>query len=125
MVHFTNTFMLPLYLQALRGMTPVKSAAYLLALLLIATFSSLGAGLLTTRTKTVLPQIRIGFAFWLIGTGLETTFNRTIPTARIVGYLLVQGFGVGLVLQTSECASTAVSICTSPTLLTILAVAQL
>lgn len=107
MVHFTNTFMLPLYLQALRGMTPVQSAAYLLALLLIATFSSLGAGLLTTRTKTVLPQIRTGFAIWLIGTGLETTFNRTIPTARIIGYLLIQGFGVGLVLQTTLVAAQA------------------
>lgn len=83
-------------------MTPILSAAFLLSLLLIQTFSSLGAGLLSAKTGKVMPSIRLGFAIWCIGSGLQTMFDRKISRAKLVGLLILEGTGVGFTLQTSE-----------------------
>jgi hypothetical protein len=95
------------YFQVLRGMSPIKSASFLLSLLVVQVCSSLLAGIMTPYTKKVLPQVRTGFFIWTIGAGLQTTFNRTTSYARIVGFLVLQGFGVGLTLQTTLVAAQA------------------
>ena len=107
MIYFSNLFFLPIYFQVLRGMSPIKSASFLLSLLLVQVCSSLLAGVITPYTKKVLPQVRVGFFIWTIGAGLQSTFNRTTSYAKVVGFLIFQGFGVGCTLQTTLVAAQA------------------
>lgn len=107
MVYFGNLFFLPIYFQVLRGMTPMKSAAFLLSLLVVQVASSLCAGILTAYTKKVMPQIRVGFAIWTIGSGLQTLFDQHTSHAKLVGILFFQGLGVGCTLQTTLVAAQA------------------
>jgi hypothetical protein len=53
------------------------------------------------RTGRYNPVICTGFALWTLGLGLQTTFSADISTAKIIGYLIVEGFGIGLTFQTS------------------------
>lgn len=96
-------------------MSTISSASYLLSLLLIQTFASVLAGQITMRTGYMRPQIIFGFTVWTIGQGLVTMLDETYGTgdgsggvggrrARIVGFLVVCGIGVGATLQTSEFA---------------------
>ncbi|KAK9899515.1 MFS general substrate transporter [Cystobasidium minutum MCA 4210] len=107
MIYFSNLFFLPIYFQVLLGMSPIKSASFLLSLLVVQVCSSLLAGIITPYTKKVLPQVRVGFFIWTIGAGLQTTFNRQTKHANLVGLLILQGFGVGCTLQTTLVAAQA------------------
>ena len=84
-------------------MTPIQSACLVLPLQLIQTLSSLAAGLITTRTGGVLPQIRFGYALWAVGLGIQTTFNRTTSFVETSFILLIMGIGIGMTLQSSKC----------------------
>src|SRR5579859_812485 len=53
------------------------------------------------RTGRYNPSIWAGFALWTLGLGLQTTFGPDISLGKIVGYLIVEGFGIGLTFQTS------------------------
>lgn len=53
------------------------------------------------RTGRYNPSIWVGFALWVLGLGLQTTFGPDISLGKIVGYLIVEGFGIGLTFQTS------------------------
>lgn len=106
-VYFSNLFFLPIYFQVLQGMSPIKSASFLLALLLVQVCSSFLAGIITPYTKKVFPQIRFGFFVWTIACGLQTTFDRNTSSSRLVGILVFQGFGVGCTLQSTLVAAQA------------------
>ena len=102
MIYYGNLFFLPIYFQVVRGWSPTISALLLLALLLVQVFSSLVAGMISTKTAGVVPQIRVGFGLWVIGSGLQLLFDRETSKAKIAGLLILQGFGVGCTLQTSR-----------------------
>lgn len=53
------------------------------------------------RTGRYNPSIWAGFALWTLGLGLQTTFGPDISLGKIIGYLIVEGFGIGLTFQTS------------------------
>ncbi|EIN04453.1 MFS general substrate transporter [Punctularia strigosozonata HHB-11173 SS5] len=113
MVYYGNLYFLPIFFQSMLDMSAITSACYLLALLVVQTISSVTNGQITMRTGRIKPQIVTGFAFWLIGAGLETLFPRIargygdggviwwIHRSYIVGFLFIQGIGVGGTLQTT------------------------
>jgi hypothetical protein len=53
------------------------------------------------RTGKYNPVIWAGFALWTLGLGLQTTFNADIGIGKIIGYLIINGFGIGMTFQTS------------------------
>lgn len=107
MVYYGNIYFLPIYYQKIRDFSELKSAALLLPLLIIQSFSGVINGQITMYTGGVKPQIIVGFCLWLIGSGLETTFSRTTSIGKIVGFLLIQGFGTGCCFQTTLVAAQA------------------
>ena len=56
---------------------------------------------LISRTGHYNPCIIGGFALWTVGLGLQTTFSPDISLGKIIGYLIIEGFGIGLTFQTS------------------------
>ena len=53
------------------------------------------------RTGHYNPCIIGGFALWTLGLGLQTTFSPDISLGKIIGFLILEGFGIGLTFQTS------------------------
>ena len=55
------------------------------------------------------PVLWFGYAVWVIGAGVQTTFARSTTHAYIVGILFLEGFGVGWTLQTALVAAQAIA----------------
>ena len=53
------------------------------------------------RTGRYNPVIWAGFALWTLGLGIQTTFSPDISVGKVIGYLIVEGFGIGMTFQTS------------------------
>jgi cyanate permease len=101
-IYYCNLYFLPSYYTDARGFTPIQAGVYLLPLILIQTLSSSLCGQILVRTRNPKPVIVAGFSIWCIGAGLQSTFGTETSRAKICGYLILQGIGVGGTLQTSE-----------------------
>lgn len=93
------TFYIPLYFQAILGSSATASGIQLLPLILSATFASIAAGIIITMTGYYTPIMILGMAEFLIGAGLLTTLGVDTPVARVLGFQILAGVGVGLNLQ--------------------------
>ncbi|KAF7946433.1 hypothetical protein EAE96_009431 [Botrytis aclada] len=89
--HFVFTCMVP----RCRGRTPLSSGELLTPLIAGYVVASILAGGITSGFKYYNPAMIIGTALSIAGAALLTTINLHSSTARIVGYQLVYGFGVG------------------------------
>ncbi|CAE6389590.1 unnamed protein product [Rhizoctonia solani] len=106
-IYYCNLYFLPSYYTDARGFTPIQAGIYLLPLVLIQTLSSSLCGQILVRTRSPKPIIVLGFSIWCIGAGLQSTFGIETSRAKICGYLILQGIGVGGTLQTTLVAAQA------------------
>ncbi|CAE6446435.1 unnamed protein product [Rhizoctonia solani] len=106
-IYYCNLYFLPSYYTDARGFSPIQAGVYLLPLILIQTLSSSLCGQILLRTRSPKPLIVAGFSIWCIGAGLQSTFGMGTSKAKICGYLLLQGIGVGGTLQTTLVAAQA------------------
>ncbi|TGO65917.1 hypothetical protein BELL_0992g00010 [Botrytis elliptica] len=86
---------LPVWFQDVRGRSPLSSGELLTPLIAGYVVASILAGGITSGFKYYNPAMIIGTALSIAGAALLTTINLHSSTARIVGYQLVYGFGVG------------------------------
>lgn len=92
---FAVTFLLSLYLQYIKGMTPQSAGIVLMAQpIMMAVFSPV-AGRLSDRLEPRL-LATAGMAITVIGVAVFTQLHRETPLAGIVCNLLLLGFGFGL-----------------------------
>ncbi|KAG8767632.1 hypothetical protein FRC12_006140 [Ceratobasidium sp. 428] len=101
-VFFCNLYFLPSYYTDARGFTPVQAGIYLLPLVFIQVVSTIFSGHLMSHTRYHKPYVVVGFAIWTIGTGLQSTFGLDTNKGKMVGYLILQGVGIGFTFQTSQ-----------------------
>ncbi|BFZ62623.1 hypothetical protein YB2330_003724 [Saitoella coloradoensis] len=106
-VYYGNLYYLPLYFQIVRGKTAIESGVLLLPLVITQTVASTVSGLVVSKTGRYNPSIWTGFVIWTIGLGLQTTFDRNTSIAKIVGYLILEGSGIGQTFQTTLVAAQA------------------
>ncbi|KAG8710616.1 hypothetical protein FRC09_021007 [Ceratobasidium sp. 395] len=99
-VFFCNLYFLPSYYTDARGFTPVQAGIYLLPLVFIQVVSTIFSGHLMSHTRYHKPYVVVGFAIWTIGTGLQSTFGLDTNKGKMVGYLILQGVGIGFTFQT-------------------------
>ncbi|KAJ8067656.1 hypothetical protein OCU04_003264 [Sclerotinia nivalis] len=86
---------LPVWFQDVRGRSPLFSGELLTPLIAGYVVASILAGGITSGFKYCNPAMIIGTALSISGAALLTTINLHSSTARVVGYQLVYGFGVG------------------------------
>ncbi|KAM0141186.1 hypothetical protein ACHAO1_001964 [Botrytis cinerea] len=86
---------LPVWFQDVRGRSPLSSGELLTPLIAGYVVASILAGGITSGFKYYNPAMIIRTALSIAGAALLTTVNLHSSTARIVGYQLVYGFGVG------------------------------
>ncbi|KAI1823150.1 major facilitator superfamily domain-containing protein [Xylaria intraflava] len=93
-------YFLPIWLQAIMGVSPVNSGIRLLPTTLSVVVASLINGIFVTRIGYYAPSALLGTAISSIGSGLLMTLEVDTSTARFIGYQILYGFGLGLCNQT-------------------------
>jgi EmrB/QacA subfamily drug resistance transporter len=90
---------LPVYLQVVRGVSPTTSGLMLLPIMVGLFIASIGSGQIIARIGRYKIFPVVGTAVMTLGMGLFSTL--TIHTSFIVtsGFMLITGFGLGLVMQ--------------------------
>ncbi|KAK4896161.1 hypothetical protein LTR49_028190, partial [Elasticomyces elasticus] len=96
---FVMLYELPLWFQAIKGASPVKSGIMNLPVILSLVIASLLAGGLVAKLGYYTPFAIASACFTAIGAGLLSTFDVATNHSHWIGYQVVFGLGVGLGLQ--------------------------
>jgi EmrB/QacA subfamily drug resistance transporter len=99
-VMFGAIIFLPQYLQTVRGVSPTISGLRLLPLLAGLVITSIGSGLLISRTGRYKAFVVFGTGITAVGIGLLSRITVTTDDWLFSGMLFVVGIGLGLFMQT-------------------------
>jgi hypothetical protein len=98
-------YFLPLWFQAIKGVTAVRSGIDTLPLVLSLVVASITGGALTSRTGYYVPQLIACSIIMSIGAGLLTTLKTDTGSGKWIGFQVLFGFGLGLGMQQSGMAA--------------------
>lgn len=101
-------YYLPIWFQAVRGTTALRSGIDYLPLLLFNVFGIVLSGALTKVIGYYMPWIYLSVLFMSIGGGLLYTLQPETSMARWIGYQILFGFGTGLGFQQTYVAAQTV-----------------
>ncbi|KAG9294608.1 hypothetical protein G9A89_008087 [Geosiphon pyriformis] len=109
MAFFSLVYYIPIYFQVIKGETATISGLELLPFVLGVVIASISSGQFISRAKNASKQILclFGAAFITIGSGLISTLNEDSNREKQIGYLMIAGLGVGLIMQTTLLAGQA------------------
>lgn len=103
----TVSVYIPLWFQAIKGVSAFQSGINSLPLVLSTVVGSILSGGLVQRIGYYTPFMILGACCMSVGTGLITTFTVYTESANLIGYLIVLGFGVGSQMGTCCNGSTS------------------
>lgn len=101
-------YYLPLWFQAIKGATAVKSGIDVIPLVLALVVGSISAGILTQKFGYYVPFMYLAAVMVPISTGLFTTFTTTTGHAKWIGFQVLLGFGIGVGMQQPSMAAQTV-----------------
>ena len=96
---FIGIFYLPLYYQFTRGSTAIQTSVHLLPFILFLVAFNLGNGQFMGKTGYYYPWYIVGAALELIGGVLMYHVDEFTSNAKIYGYTIILGTGVGCFCQ--------------------------
>lgn len=96
---FILVFYVPLWFQAVKGVTPTQSGIRNIPLILSVTIFSILSGGLVTVIGYYTPFMIAGPAIGAIGAGLLTLLNERSGPGMWIGFQIIAGAGVGLCMQ--------------------------
>jgi hypothetical protein len=96
---FVFVYYLPIWFQAIKGVSATKSGIMNLPMILGLVVMSLIAGGAITAIGYYTPAFYASSIFMAIGAGLLTTFKTNTGHSKWMGYQIIYGFGVGLGMQ--------------------------
>jgi EmrB/QacA subfamily drug resistance transporter len=96
---FGSITYLPLYFQVVKGASPTGSGLQLLPMMAGLLIASIGSGRLITRTGRYRAYPIVGTAVMTVGLYLLSHLSTTTSTLTSGAFMLVLGFGIGLVMQ--------------------------
>ena len=105
---FYSIFYLPIWFQAVQGVSAVESGIRNLPIILSMTVASMLVGILVTALGYYVPFMILGGVLMTIGMGLITTFTPQATKGVWIGYQVLVGFGIGAGMQQSMLAIQAV-----------------
>ncbi|KIH87846.1 MFS aflatoxin efflux pump [Sporothrix brasiliensis 5110] len=101
-------YYLPIWFQAIQGVSAVNSGIRTLPLVLGMVVASIGSGVAISRVGYYSPFMISGVVFMSIGAGLLTTLQVDTGSSKWIGYQVLFGFGMGLSFQTPNLAAQTV-----------------
>ena len=96
---FLFIYYLPIWFQAIKGVSATESGIRNLPLILGQVIMSVGSGILISKFGYYTPFMYFSVVFMSIGAGLLTTFNVSSGHAMWIGYQVIFGFGTGMGFQ--------------------------
>ncbi|KAK2606279.1 hypothetical protein QQS21_003327 [Conoideocrella luteorostrata] len=88
-------YYLPIWFQAVKGVSAIESGIMLLPLVLSATFGSISSGIIISRIGYYAPFFYLSSVFISIGAGLLSTLTPSASKASWIGYQVIFGLGFG------------------------------
>lgn len=101
-------YYLPIWFQAIQGVSAVQSGIRTLPLVLGMVVASIGSGIAISRVGYYTPFMITGVVFMSIGAGLLTTLQVDTGSSKWIGYQFIFGWGMGLTFQTPNLAAQTV-----------------
>ncbi|KAL1896746.1 hypothetical protein Sste5346_004378 [Sporothrix stenoceras] len=101
-------YYLPLWFQAIQGVSPVSSAVHLLPMLLGMLVATVGTGFTVSRLGYYTPFLWVGSCLSVVGAGLLTTLKVDSPSSHWIGFQVVYGLGLGASTQAPNMAAQTV-----------------
>ncbi|KAF9887633.1 hypothetical protein FE257_009726 [Aspergillus nanangensis] len=98
--NFLFTYYIPIYFQAIGGMSAAASGVRNLPFIVLSSVFAAIAGVTITRVRYFTIYIALGSAIFTVGAGLIATLDIGSPAAKYLGYQVVLGLGQGLAIQT-------------------------
>jgi Major Facilitator Superfamily len=95
---------IPLWFQAIKGTTPVKSGIDTIPMVLGLVVMSILSGIIVGRVGYYTQFLYLGTLFMSVGAGLLTTLKADSPHEKWIPYQALLGFGVGMGMQQSNLA---------------------
>ncbi|QIX01703.1 hypothetical protein AMS68_007220 [Peltaster fructicola] len=99
MAMYTHIFYLPFYFQAVKGVSAEQSGINVIPFLIALTIAGICVGAFITLVGYYCPPLYVGSAIFCVGSGLLYTLTPESTSAQWIGYQIVAGFGVGMVVQ--------------------------
>jgi hypothetical protein len=96
---FVLVYYLPIWFQAIKGASAMKSGIMNLPMILSLVIMSLIAGGLVTYTGYYTPFMYGSSVMQAIGAGLLTTFTTSTGHSKWIGYQVIYGIGIGMGMQ--------------------------
>ncbi|RDL39485.1 uncharacterized protein BP5553_03825 [Venustampulla echinocandica] len=100
-------YFLPLWFQAVKGVTAEKSGIDTLPLVLSLVVASILSGAITQKSGYYVGQLIASSIISSIGAGLLTTLQPDSSSSKWIGYQFIYGFGLGLGMQQASMAAQA------------------
>ncbi|CAK7199616.1 hypothetical protein SEUCBS139899_002299 [Sporothrix eucalyptigena] len=101
-------YYLPIWFQAIQGVSAVQSGIRTLPLVLGMVVASISSGVAISRVGYYTPFMISGVVFMSIGAGLLTTLQVDTGSSKWIGYQFLFGWGMGLTFQTPNLAAQTV-----------------
>lgn len=98
-IFWGNLFVMPLYLQNIRGFNPGKAGLFILPMLIAHGLTSALTGIIVSACGHYKHVIVTGAVCWLIAAMMKLQYNQTTPMWMFVLICLFDGIGVGCSLQ--------------------------
>ncbi len=105
---FIMVYYLPIWFQAVHGVSPLQSGIDNIPLILAQVLASLAAGFLTTIKGYYMPFVLASSILMAVGAGMLTTFTLNTSTGQWIGYQIIFGAGSGFGFQHAITAAQAV-----------------
>ncbi len=98
-IYWGNLFLLPLYLQNVRGSSPARAGVLMLPMVITHGLTSGLTGVLISMLGHYKPIIVTGAVCWALGALAKTQYDQATPIWQIVVVGILDGIGVGCSLQ--------------------------
>jgi MFS transporter, DHA2 family, glioxin efflux transporter len=96
---FLLLYYLPIYFQAIGGVSAAQSGVQNLPLVISVSLCTVGSGLLISKLGYFFPFVLGGSILFTIGAGLTYTLDIDSPPSHWIGYQILVGIGNGLAVQ--------------------------
>ncbi|KAH6892599.1 MFS multidrug transporter [Thelonectria olida] len=101
-------YYLPIWFQAIKGVSAVDSGIHLLPMLLSLVLASIITGQLVSRIGYYTPFMIFGICLTAVGSGLLTTLGVDTSEGNWIGFQILYGFGLGSCSQSPNMAAQTV-----------------
>jgi MFS family permease len=102
------SYYLPIWFQAIKGVSAVKSGIMTLPIILTLVIANIVGGLVVSRVGYYTPFLIASSVFMSIGSGLLSTFTTTTDHSKWIGYQVLFGVGIGIGTQQASVAAQVV-----------------